>query len=92
MLLIGLDRIIAKMANSAYKYKVEFLYKVQFSEPKAENNTRGESTEFGTYELEGSISTLSDGKWSIAQEFTTKAAAETYLAGLFPTQLVNSEN
>jgi hypothetical protein len=80
------------MVNGVYKYKIEFLYKVQFSEPKAENNTRGKSTEFGTYELEGTISTLSDGKWSIAQEFTTKAAAETYLASLFPTQLVNNGN
>lgn len=88
---IGFGRIITKMVNGTYKYKVEFLYKVQFSEPKAENNTRGESTEFGTYELEGTISTLSDGKWSIAQEFTTKADAETYLASLFPTQLGNDE-
>ena len=82
---VGLGRIITKMVNGVYKYKVEFLYKVKFSEPKADNSTRGESTEFGTYELEGSIATLSDGKWSVAQLFDTKAAAQTYLASLFQT-------
>lgn len=79
---VGLGRIVTKMINGVYKYKVEFLYKVKFSEPKAENNTRGESTEFGTYELEGTIAALSDGSWSITQQFDTKAAALTYLEGL----------
>lgn len=82
---VGLGRIVTKMVNGAYKYKVEFLYKVKFAEPKADNATRGESTEFSTYELEGTIATLSDGKWSVAQLFDTKAAAQTYLASLFPT-------
>lgn len=79
---VGLGRVVTKMINGAYKYKVEFLYKVKFSEPKAENNTRGESTEFGTYELEGTIAALSDGKWSETEQFDTKAAAITYLEGL----------
>lgn len=79
---VGLGRIVTKMINGAYKYKVEFLYKVKFSEPKAENNTRGESTEFGTYELEGTIAALSDGSWSVTQQFDTKAAALTYLESL----------
>lgn len=79
---VGLGRIVTKMINGAYKYKVEFLYKVKFSEPQAENNTRGESTEFGTYELEGTIAALSDGSWSITQQFDTKAAALTYLESL----------
>ena len=58
------------------------MYKVKFSEPQAENNTRGESTEFGTYELEGTIAALSDGSWSITQQFDTKAAALTSLESL----------
>lgn len=79
---VGLGRIVTKMVNGVYKYKVEFLYKVKFSEPTAENTTRGESTEFGTYELEGTIAALSDGKWSETQQFDTKTAALTYLEGL----------
>ena len=80
---VGLGRIITKMVNGVYKYKVEFLKKVKFSEPSQNDNTRGESVEFGTVEIEGTISTLADGTWSIAQTFDTKAAAVTYLNSLF---------
>lgn len=79
---VGLGRIVTKMVNGAYKYKVEFLYKVKFAEPTAENTTRGESTEFGTYELEGTIASLADGKWSITQQFDSKDTALTYLESL----------
>lgn len=79
---VGLGRIVTKMINGEPKYKVEFLYKVKFSEPQAENTTRGESTEFATYELQGTIAALSDGKWSVAQQFDTKEAALTYLESL----------
>lgn len=87
---VGLGRVITKMVNNVKMYKVEFLYKVKFSDPKAENNTRGESTEFGTYEIEGKISTLADGRWSTAQVFSTKAAALTYLEGFFGTDPTNA--
>lgn len=79
---VGLGRIVTKMVNGAYKYKVEFLYKVKFSEPSQEDTTRGESVEFGTTEIEGTLSALANGNWSIAQTFDTKAAAVSYLEGL----------
>ena len=44
---VGLGRIITKMVGGVYKYKVEFLRKVKFSEPSQENDTKGESLEFG---------------------------------------------
>lgn len=79
---VGLGRVIVKMINGVYKYKVEFLYKVKFGEPSQENNTKGENLEFGTSEMEGTIATLANGNWSIAKTFDTKAAAITYLEGL----------
>lgn len=79
---VALGRIITKMVGGLYKYKVEFLYKVKFGEPSQENNTRGESLEFGTSELEGTIATLADGKWSETKTFSTKTEAVTYLEGL----------
>ena len=79
---VGFGRIVTKMVNGAYKYKVEFLYKVKFSEPSADEQTKGENLEFGTTSLEGSVMTLSDGKWSVAKVFDTQAAAVTYLEGL----------
>ena len=80
---VGLGRIVTKMVNGEYKYKVEFLKKVKFSEPSQENTTKGESVEFGTTTLEGIVSTLANGDWSSAQVFDTMAAAQTYLNGLF---------
>lgn len=80
---VGLGRIVTKMVNGVYKYKVEFLSKVKFGEPSQEDNTKGENVEFGTVEIEGTVSTLADGTWSKAQTFDTKAAAQTYLNSLF---------
>lgn len=80
---VGLGRIITKMVNGDYKYKVEFLSKVKFSEPSQENTTKGESVEFGTTTLEGIVSTLADGTWSKTQTFDTMTEAKTYLNGLF---------
>lgn len=80
---VGLGRIITKMVDNVMKYKVEFLSKVKFSEPSQEDTTKGESTEFATTEIEGTIAALSDGTWSKSQEFDTKAEAVEYLEGLF---------
>lgn len=80
---VGLGRVVTKMVNGGYKYKVEFLCKVKFGEPSQEDNTKGESVEFGTVEIEGTASTLANGDWSKAQTFDTKQAAITYLESLF---------
>ena len=80
---IGLGRVVTKMVGGVYKYKVEFLCKVKFGEPSQEDTTKGESTEFATTEIEGTISTLSNGDWSKAQTFDTKTEAITYLESLF---------
>ena len=79
---IGFGRIIVKMVNNVRKYKVEFLYKTKFGEPSQEDNTKGESLEFATSELEGTVATLANGDWSKTKTFDTKAEALTYLEGL----------
>jgi phi13 family phage major tail protein len=80
---VALGRIVTKMVDGAYKYKVEFLNKVKFSEPSQENTTKGESVEFGTTTIEGIVSTLANGNWSKTQTFDTITEARTYLNGLF---------
>jgi len=80
---VGLGRIVTKIVGGAYKYKVEFLKKVKFSEPSQENNTKGESVEFGTSELEGIVSALANGDWSATQTFDTMAEAQDYLDSFF---------
>lgn len=80
---VGLGRVVTKMVNGTYKYKVEILYKVKFAEPSQENNTKGESVEFATTEIEGTIAALANGDWSKAKQFDTKEAAIAYLEGAF---------
>lgn len=82
---VGLGRIITKMVNGTYKYKVEFLRKVKFSEPSQENDTKGENLEFGTSEIEGQVATLANGDWSASKTFNTMTEAQAYLAGFFET-------
>lgn len=79
---IGFGRIVTKMVNGAYKYKVEFLHKVKFSEPSQNDETKGESVSFSTTELAGTVATLADGTWSKTKTFDTKTEAVTYLEGL----------
>lgn len=80
---VGLGRVITKLVDGAYKYKVEFLNKVKFAEPSQEENTKGESVEFGTTEIEGTASALANGEWSKAKVFDTQTEAMTYLESLF---------
>lgn len=80
---VGLGRVVTKMVNGTYKYKVEILYKVKFAEPSQENNTKGESVEFATTEIEGTIAALANGDWSKAKQFDDKDDAIEYLENAF---------
>lgn len=81
---VGCGRIVTKMVNGQYKYKVEFLYKCKFSEPSKDENTKGENIEFSTPTVEGVVAALGDvnGTWSKSKTFNTKSDALTYLQGL----------
>ena len=81
---VGLGRIVTKMVGGLYKYKVEFLYKVKFSEPSQEDTTKGENVEFGTSEIEGKIAELANHKWNVSKTFNTYAGALAYLLNLMP--------
>lgn len=80
---VCLGRIITKIVGGVYKYKVEFLNKVKFSEPSFDESTRGESVEFGTSEISGLVSKLANGDWSASKTFNTMAEAQTYLNSFF---------
>ena len=79
---VGFGRIITKVVNGAYKYKVEFLNKVKFKDALPDEKTKGESVEFSTTSLEGTVLKLSDGSWSRTKTFDTYNEAITYLEGL----------
>lgn len=85
----GYGHIIPKMVGGARKYKVEFFPRVKFTKITSDNKTRGESVEFSTtaiegtvYPLETALNGLKIGDWEKHQTFATLAEAETYLDGL----------
>ena len=80
---VGLARIVVKMVQNVKLYKVEVLYKVKFSEPSQEDQTKGESVEFSTPEIEGNIATLANGDWSSSATFPTKEGAIAFIKALF---------
>lgn len=88
---VGLGRIVVKMVNNVRSYKTEILYKVKFSEPSQEDQTKGESVEFSTPEIEGTIATLANGDWSDSQVFTTKEAAIAYIKSVFNASFTYEE-
>ena len=79
---VGFGRIITKVVNGVYKYKVEFLNKVKFKDALPDEKTKGESVEFTTTTLEGTVLKLSDGTWSKTKTFDTYNEAIAYLEEL----------
>ena len=86
---VGYGHIVPKMVNNVKKYKVEFFPRVKFTKVTTDNKTRGESVEFGTTALEGTVMPLEKavnglkvGDWEKHQTFATLAEAEAYLDGL----------
>jgi phi13 family phage major tail protein len=67
--------------NKVPYWRAIWLKKVQFAEPSDELATKGESVEFGTPELEGTIMMAADGKWKEEGTFSTEAGAKAWLDG-----------
>lgn len=85
----GYGHIIPKMIGGERKYKVEFFPRVKFTKITSDNKTRGESVEFSTTAIEGTVMPLETalnglkiGDWEKHKTFATLAEAETYLDGL----------
>jgi len=81
--------IIPKLVGGVRKYKVEFFPRVKFTSITSDNKTRGESVEFSTTAIEGTVMPLETainglkiGDWEKHNTFATLAEAETYLDGL----------
>lgn len=65
--------------NNKKMYRAVFLLRVQFAEPSDENDTKGESTEFKTQAMSGSVLTLPDGRYKTEKTFATEQEAITWL-------------
>ena len=78
---IGLGRVVTKVTNGKRQYKGEFIFKVKFGEPSQEDETKGDSVDFSTPEIEGTAAALANGDWAAAQTFDTKDAAVSWVKG-----------
>ena len=87
---IGYGHIVAKIVGGVRKYKVEFFPRVKITKASSDNKSRGESVEFSTTSMEGTVIPIEDaplngvevGVWEKHQTFATLQEAETYLDGL----------
>lgn len=82
----GYGHIVTKMVNGVRKFKVEFFPRVKWTKITTDAKTRGESVEFGTTAIEGTVFPLdadfngmTAGTWEKHQTFATEAEAEAYL-------------
>lgn len=85
----GYGHVIPKLVGGVKKFKVEFFPRVKFTKVTSDNKTRGESVEFSTTAIEGTvfpveteINGLKVGTWEKHQTFATLQEAEEYLDGL----------
>ena len=88
-LLYGFGRVVVKLVNNIKKYKAEFFPKVQFKPFVTDGKTKGESIEFQTPSIEGTIfpkeelvNGLKKLVWEKHKTFTTDEQAQAYLDNL----------
>lgn len=79
---VGVGRVTTLMVDNVRKYRATVLALIKFQEPSEEDTTLGESVEFNTSELEGTMVIPVDGQWRHRKMFDTKAEAVTYMEGL----------
>lgn len=79
----GFGHIVPKIINGSRKYKVEFFPKVLFKPYTVDAKTKGDSLEFTTPSIEGTVMPMEDGTWEIHATFSSEASAKTYLDSLF---------
>lgn len=86
---VGFGRVLVKMVNGVKKYKAEFFLKVKFKPFANEGNTKGESIEFQTPTVEGTIYVIDTkvGEKTLPlyerhKTFDTDAEAQAYLDNL----------
>ena len=95
---VGFGRVLVKMVNGKRKYKAEFFLKVKFKPFVTEGTTKGESIEFKTPTVEGTIYTVTttvDGiekpLYERHKTFDTDAEAQAYLDDLMKALTTSTE-
>lgn len=80
---IGFGQVVPKIVNHKRVYKVEWFPKVKFKPYVTDKKTKGDSLEFTTPSIEGSIVTNKDNDWRKRATFDNETDANTFLDSLF---------
>lgn len=76
---VGIGFYGSVIRNGVTKYRAVWFYKVKFSEPNDESKTKGESIEFATPTIEGTIMKLSNGDWKGETTVASEEEAQMWL-------------
>ena len=79
---VGVGRVTRLLVDGVQKYRGTVLSLVKFSEPQESDQTMGESVEFSTSEISGTMVVPASGIWRHRKVFDTQADAITYIEGL----------
>lgn len=76
---VGVGFYVDEMKDGVKTYTATIIYKVKFSEAAESYTTKGDSIEFQTPSLEGTIAGLASGEWKLVKSFTTEAEADEFI-------------
>jgi phi13 family phage major tail protein len=76
---VGVGFVSISKLSGVQKFVSTWLPKTQFGEPSVTNQTKGESTQFSTPTMTGTIMLDDDGDWKKENKFATLALAKAYL-------------
>lgn len=79
----GFGQVVPKMINHKRVYKVEWFPKVQFKPYVTDKKTKGDSLEFTTPSIEGTIFADKNNNWRKKATFDSETDANTFLDSLF---------
>ena len=76
---VGVGFYVDEIDQGVKTYTASIVYKCLFTQGADDYVTKGESIEFKTPSLEGTIGALDDGQWKKTKTFTTQAAAIAWI-------------
>ena len=79
----GFGQVVPKIIDGSRKFKVEWFPKVQFKPYVTDKKTKGDSLEFSTPSVEGTIFADNNKDWRKRATFDSEEDANTFLDSLF---------
>jgi phi13 family phage major tail protein len=76
---VGVGFYVDRVIDGVKEYEASIVFKTKFSEAANDYQTKGDTIEFKTPSIEGTIAALSTGEWKETKVFDTAEAADTWL-------------